>query len=250
MPRSESPDDMNGVFISGTDTDVGKTVVAAGLTLALRARGVDVGVMKPFASGAGRVGDGLLANDTRFLMAAADTSDPASIVTPVCLREPLAPAVAASRAGVDVDLDAVAAAFEELCARHEFVIVEGVGGVAVPVRGRLMVADLADRFPLPMWVVSRAGLGAVNHTVLTVEYARLRGWDVAGIVLNADSEGAGGVAEDTNASVIEDLTDVRVVANLPRVPGVDVDALALAGLGDAFTASLGTGILESFLPSG
>lgn len=236
---------MTGVFITGTDTEVGKTVVAAGLTLALRARGVDVGVMKPFATGAVRQVDGLVAADTRFLMAAAECADPSSIVTPVCLEEPLAPAVAASRAGVDVNLEAVAEAFQELQRRHEFVVVEGVGGVAVPVRGQVVVGDLHELMPLPMWVVARPGLGTVNHTALTVEYARARSWDVVGIVLNDVGEGPSGVAEDTNPGVIEALTGVPIVATLPRVRGVSVEGLAMDGLEAAFASALRDGVLES-----
>jgi len=234
---------VSGVFITGTDTEVGKTVVAAGLTLALRARGVDVGVMKPFATGASMRGGALVAADTAYLRAAAACDDEPSVVTPCLLREPLAPAVAASRAGVDVDLAEVAAAYSTLRARHGFVVVEGVGGVAVPVKGRVLVADLHATFDLPMWVVSRPGLGTVNHTLLTVEYARARGWDVDGIIINGYDAESATVAEQTNPAVIADLCGVPVVGMLPQLSAVSVETGAMDRLGEAFADCLVDGAL-------
>ena len=234
---------MSGVFIAGTDTDVGKTVVAAGLALALRARGVDVGVMKPFATGAEMRGGALSAADTDCLRAATHPADEASLVTPCLLREPLAPAVAASRAGIDVDLDAVAAAYETLRERRQFLVVEGVGGVAVPVKGRIVVADLQSLFDLPMWVVARPNLGTINHTLLTVDYARARGWDVTGIIINGHDQENAGVAEETNPAVIAELTGAPVLGILPRLEGISVEAAAMDGLGEAFANCLVDGTL-------
>jgi dethiobiotin synthetase len=238
---------VSGIFITGTDTDVGKTVVAAGLTLALRARGVDVGVMKPFATGGSMRNGTLVAADTDYLLAAADCADDPSLVTPCLLREPLAPAVAASRAGVEVDLGAVATAYAALRARHEFLVVEGVGGVAVPVKDRVVVADLRSLFDLPMWVVSRPGLGTVNHTLLTVEYARSRGWEVSGIVISGYEAANAGIAEETNPAVMSELCGVPVVGILPTLPGVSVDTGARAGLGEAFADCLVDGTLAGLL---
>ncbi|MBT7806932.1 dethiobiotin synthase, partial [Candidatus Poribacteria bacterium] len=209
------------------------------------AAGVDVGVMKPFATEGVRRGGRLVSMDALYLMAAAGSDDDPSLVTPLCLEEPLAPGVAAERAGVDVDLAAIGAAYRALAARHDFVIVEGVGGVAVPVKGRVMVADLRDLFPLPMWVVARPNLGTINHTALTVEYAQARGWDVTGIVLNGLDAHSAGVAEETNPGAIEELTRKPIVAVLPRLHGVSVGRMAIDGLGEAFTAALADGVLAS-----
>ena len=236
---------MSGLFITGTDTDVGKTVVSAGLALALRARGVDVGVMKPFATGGVRRDGRLVSLDALYLQAAAGCDDDASLVTPLCLEEPLAPAIAARRAGVDVDLSAIGRAFRAVQSRHDFVIVEGVGGVAVPVKDDVVVGDLRGVFPLPMWVVARPDLGTINHTALTVEYARSRGWDVTGVVLNGVDDESAGVAEATNPGVIEDMTQVTVVAVVPRLPAISVDLLAMDGLGEAFEAAAIDGVIES-----
>jgi dethiobiotin synthetase len=227
-----------GVFITGTDTGVGKTVVAGGLVAALRLRGVRVGVMKPFATGAEMRQGRPVSADALFLRAAAETDDPLEEINPVCLQEALAPGVAAQRAGIRVPMERVQEAFAGLCARHEFVVVEGVGGVAVPVAERTLLADLRAAFPLPMWVVARPTLGTINHTLLTVEFARSRGWDVTGIVLNRLRPEKAGVAEQTNAGVIEEWTGVPVLGTLPYLPGVCVEALECAGLAEAMSAHI------------
>ena len=119
----------------------------------------------------------------------------------------------------------------------------GVGGVAVPVKGGVVVADLHSVFDLPMWVVARPNLGTINHTALTVEYARSRGWDVAGIVINGYDAGSAGAAEATNPQVISELCGVPVLGILPSIPGVSVETGAMAGLGEAFAGCLVPGTL-------
>lgn len=225
---------MNGVFITGTDTGVGKTVVAGGLAATLRRRGASVGVMKPFATGAVRRDGKLVSTDALFLKAAAKTDDPLDLINPICLEEPLAPAVAARRQGVAVDMGAVRRGFETLCERHEFVVVEGVGGIAVPVTESLLVAHLREWFPLPMWVVARPELGTVNHTLLTVRFAQAHGWDVAGIVLNGLEPESAGIAETTNPGVIEQWTGIPVLGVLPKLATVDVERGCFDGLETAF----------------
>lgn len=229
---------MRGVFITGTDTGVGKTVVAGGLAAVLRRRGVSVGVMKPFATGCEWEDGELVSEDARFLRACAGIDDPLTAINPVRLREPLAPAVAAERSGMIIDLDIVREAFEGLCRRYAFVVVEGAGGIAVPVTDDALVADLRAIFPLPMWVVARRCLGTINHTVMTVEFARTRGWDVAGIVLNGSDGDEDGIAERTNPDVVARLTNVPVLGSLAHVPTIDVGRGRFAGLADAFGAQI------------
>jgi dethiobiotin synthetase len=225
-----------GVLVTGTDTEVGKTVVAAGLAAVLRRRGLSVGVMKPFATGAVERDGELVSDDARLLQFAAGSADPVSLVNPVCLREPLAPAVAAARAGVAVDLERVRDAFDELTRRHEFIVVEGVGGIAVPVTETHLLADLRDLFSLPLWVVTRPALGTINHTVLTVRFAEQCGWTVQGIVINNLDVETAGVLERTNLEAIPRWTGVPVLGALPRLSSVDVAAMRLDGLAEAFAA--------------
>lgn len=224
---------MSGVFVTGTDTGVGKTVVAAALAAFLRRRGVSVGVMKPFATGAVEENGELLSEDARFLRWAAGIDDPLSLVNPICFAEPLAPAVAAERAGISVDLERVRNAFAELKRRYEFLVVEGVGGLAVPVTSIHLLADLRELFSLPLWVVARPTLGTINHTVLTVHFAQRYGWEVQGIVVNDFDPESAHIAERTNLEALPRWTGVPLLGVLQRLPSLDAETLA-----DAFADSV------------
>lgn len=215
----------SGCFVTGTDTGVGKTVVTGGLAGALRRRGVDAGVMKPVQTGVTVAERDRGGGDGGFLMRAAGLgdppplADPPDLVTPVCLEAPLAPSVSARLEGAAVDLDLVRRAYARLSARHPFMLVEGAGGLAVPIRGRYLMAHLASDLGLPLLVVARAGLGTINHTVLTVEFARARGLDVVGIVVNGYPATAAGLAERSNPATIADLTGVPILGVIPFAAG-------------------------------
>jgi len=205
-----------GIFVTGTDTGVGKTVVAAGLAAALIQSGRNVGVMKPVATGGVRRREGLMSEDAEFLAHVADAPEPMSIISPVVLAEPLAPTVAARRAGVTIDLDAIRAAFDEIAAAHEVVIVEGIGGLLVPITEGYRVADLAADLGLPLVVVARPGLGTINHTLLTVEVARGRGLDLLGIIINDLDADTAGVAEETNPAELARETGLPILTVVPH----------------------------------
>ncbi|MDA8334509.1 MAG: dethiobiotin synthase [Peptococcaceae bacterium] len=212
-----------GFFVTGTDTGVGKTALTGALACGLRRRGLDPGVMKPLASGATRGGSGLVSADALFLVRMAGVSDDLDLICPVCLELPLAPAVAAELAGQRVDLVRVEQAFLRLATRHNPMLVEGVGGLMVPLAPGVLVEDLALGLGLPLVVVARAGLGTVNHTLLTLARARARGLSVAGVILNGMSADPD-PAESTNARVIAALGGVRILGVIPRGEGVDVEA--------------------------
>ncbi len=214
---------VGGCFVTGTDTGVGKTAVAGGLAAGLRARGLNAGVMKPVQTGVPRAERDAGGGDGGFLLRAAGLADPFALVTPVCLEAPLAPLVAAQLEGTVVDLAILDAARDQLRARRDFLVVEGAGGLAVPVAEGVLMADLARRWNLPLLVVARPGLGTINHTVLTVEFARARGLSVAGVVINGFPPDGGGEAERTNPAVITGLTGLPVLGIIPFDPGVDVD---------------------------
>ena len=205
----------HGVFVTGTDTEVGKTVVAVGLAAALRRRGVDVGVMKPIASGGIQREGRIVSEDALALLEAAGTTDPLDLVNPVCLSLPLAPLIAAEQEGVEIDMGLVDQAFQTLRARHEYVVVEGVGGAAVPIAGKLLAIDLAVRWELPALIVARSALGTINHCVLTVDFTRRRGCEVIGVVFCDTTGGARGAAEATNAEAVERFAGVRVLGEVP-----------------------------------
>ena len=204
-----------GIFITGTDTEIGKTVVAGGLAAALRAAGVNVGVMKPIASGGVEHKGRIVSEDAIFLKCAAQVDDPLDLINPICLRHPLAPSVAAEIEGISIDFRQVDEAFAELRQRHEFIVVEGVGGIAVPICEDMFVADIAQRFQLPLIVVARPNLGTINHTALTVAFARSYNLELRGIVLNALHEESKGLAEETNPKELERLTHLPILGTVP-----------------------------------
>ncbi len=203
-----------GIFITGTDTEIGKTVVAGGLAAAFKAAGVNVGVMKPIASGGIEHKGRIVSEDAIFLKNAAQVDDALDLINPICLRHPLAPSVAAEIEGASIDLRQIDDVFAQLCQRHEFMVVEGVGGIAVPIRDDALVANMAQRFQLPLIVVARPNLGTINHTVLTVEFARSYNLEICGIVLNASQEGSKGLAEETNPKELERLAHLPILGTV------------------------------------
>jgi len=214
---------MKGVFVTGTDTEVGKTFVAAGVAAALKRRGVDVGVMKPVATGR--------SDDARQLLKASGSRDPLDLVNPVHFKAPLSPHLAAKREGARADLRSIDRAFATLSSRHEFMIVEGAGGLLVPIRDGFTMADLAKRLRLPLLIVARDALGTINHATLTVEAARSRGLKVLGVVVNRSKPGRPDLAERLNPDAIAQAARVEIIASLPWRPGrsaFDVIARVLA----------------------
>ena len=195
---------MKGIFVTGTDTGVGKTVVTAALAVALKTRGVDVRVVKPVQTGDG---DAATLKHLAGLDAALDE------IAPFSFSAPLAPLVAARLEGVELDLDDVVSKMP--AAVNAFTIVEGAGGLLCPVGPDWTIADLAERLSLPLLVVARAGLGTVNHTLLTVREAQGRGLDVAGIILNGSDD----ESTATNVELIESFAGVEVLARIPWFAG-------------------------------
>ena len=199
-----------GLFVTATDTGVGKTEVACALVRGHRRLGLDVAAMKPAQSGHGR-GE---PSDAARLAEAAGGGDPPELVCPYTFAAPLAPAVAARVEGRSVSLPRILEAAAALAGRHAALVVEGAGGLLTPLTEDATYADLAAALGLPVLVVARAGLGTVNHTALTVEALRARGLRVHGVVLNRTTRAAD-PSEAHNAPEIERLTGARVLAALP-----------------------------------
>lgn len=210
-----------GFFVTGTDTGVGKTVVACTLVGALREAGRDVGVMKPAETGVGAGGP----LDALALREAAGSTDALDEVCPVQLALPAAPSVAAADEGASVDLARIRKAFDALAARHDCMVVEGAGGLLVPLAPGFTMADLAAELTLPVLLVARAALGTINHTLLSLEAIEGRGLSLAGVVVSH----AGGALSDADAKNLAALREALGPRLLGEVPPLDAPEAAEPG---------------------
>ena len=217
-----------GLFVTGTDTGVGKTLVAGAIADWFRRRGRRVGVLKPVATGCERRREGLVSEDAEFLAHCADTRFPLDVVCPQRYAEPLAPAVAAERAGQPLDWEAVQRSLTMLEGGSDVMIVEGVGGLLVPLDAKHTVLDFAKWIDLPAVVVARPGLGTISHTLLTVNALRAAGVKVAGVVVNRYPAESASIAEESNPRAIEKWGKVPVLCIVPDEP---VTAAAKLGKG-------------------
>jgi dethiobiotin synthetase len=172
---------VQGIFVTGTDTEVGKTVAAVLLVRALREQGHRVAVMKPIASGCERTVHGLRNDDALALMQAAATDLPYEWINPYAFEPAIAPHIAAAQAGVSIEFDRITDRYQRLARTADYVIVEGAGGWRAPIDARLDMADLAMQLGLDVIVVVGLRLGCLNHAQLTVEsiqarHMTCRGW--------------------------------------------------------------------------
>ena len=221
---------MRGFFVTGTDTDVGKTVVAAGLAAALRRRGLNCGVCKPVQSGVpGKPTEG----DLGFLLEACGTIEDAPRANAYSFKSAVAPSVASRAEKVEIDRRKIVGSVRELSKVRDWIVVEGVGGLLAPIAKNLTNAEIAADLGLPLLIVARAGLGTINHTLLAVEAARNRGLAIAGIVLNGAKGDGSDPSEATNAAEIAASTDAPIVGTLPWLPEVSVEKKQFPGLAGA-----------------
>ncbi|MBI5191730.1 MAG: dethiobiotin synthase [Nitrospirae bacterium] len=222
---------LNGLFITGTDTGVGKTAVAGAIATYLRGQGGSVGVMKPVETGCRTGKGGLVPADAVFLRRVSGTDDVAGAVCPYRFAEPLAPWIAAKRAGKKINTRLIVKICRAIAAGHDMTVVEGAGGMMVPLDEKYLFLDLAAELGFPVVIVGRAGLGAINHTLLTVKAARERNIEISGIILNHDRRGPGGAAESTNPEAIRELSGVARVFSMQYMPGIKRSAKALDDAG-------------------
>src|SRR3989304_9141697 len=204
-----------GIFITGTDTGVGKTFIATGIASALKRQGINVGVMKPAHTGC-KVKNGLLSpSDSITLAMAAAVNDPMDLITPYMFKEPVAPYIAAKENNKRINPARIIKSFERLCKRHDYMVVEGIGGVLVPITRDFYVADLIKIFNIPALIVTRPGLGTINHTMLTINCLMERKIPIKGIVINYSSKGKAIPAEKSCVKTIKRLSDIPVMGIIP-----------------------------------
>lgn len=204
------------LFVTGTDTGCGKTVVTAALARALCRRGVDVGICKPFASGVSVEAPGP-DSDIGFLLRAVGREEPLDEVCPVRLTLPLAPANAAPLENRSVDVTLAVARTQSLCQRHEITLIEGIGGVAVPLVDDFLVSDFIRALDVPVLVVARSALGTINHTILTLEHLRAKGLHTMGVIFNRTMGGPLSLAEEVGPPLAARLSGVKSYGVVPFV---------------------------------
>jgi dethiobiotin synthetase len=214
-----------GVFVTGTDTGVGKTVACAALVHALRAAGAKPVVMKPIAAGASEGHGDPINEDTLALIHAAGLARAAAAdVTPVLLREPLAPHVAAARENRRIALEPIRSAFLRVAAAGDFVVAEGVGGFIVPLDDHLDTVDLARMLQLPVVLVVGMRLGCLNHALLTARAIEASGLPFAGWIANHVD--AAMAAPDENVAALRARLGAPLLGRLPFAARPDPAALA------------------------
>ena len=210
---------MSGFFITGTDTGVGKTFFAKGLTSALRRREMRVGVMKPVETGCGPP-EKRHPTDALALAKAGGNDFDLSLICPYQFEAPLAPEVAARLEGQEIDGQIILAAYQTMSRQCDLMVVEGAGGLMVPIAASYTMADLVYDLNIPLLLVVDSKLGAVNHTLLTLETAASRDLKVCGYVLNHASPEAD-LASNTNAELLSRCTDIACLGNIPWSPDHD-----------------------------
>jgi dethiobiotin synthetase len=216
---------MNAVLVTGTDTGVGKTFVTCALATALRAKGRSVAVMKPIETGVEKEPADALA-----LRAAAGDPAPLDDICPYRLRAPLAPVVAARQQGVTIDVARLIALIARRRQGADMLLIEGAGGLLVPLEAHTTYAELAARAGLALLIVGANRLGTVNHCALTARTAAAAGLAVRGFVLSQPTKETDGSAA-TNAETIATLTGLRCLGVLPHTtPEEAVRTLVLDGL--------------------
>jgi len=230
-------------FITGTDTGVGKTHVSAALSAFLSLRkNMDVGVMKPFESGLAKRDKDSLPWDAICLKEASGSSDDLDMISPYTFDAPLAPEVAAALQNVTIDLELVDKIYDNIIQNHDIVIVEGAGGVLVPIKKDFFYIDLIKRWDVPVLVISRLGLGTINHTLLTCGLLQAKKVKIIGVILN-NIEGLSDLAAKTNPEILKKYLNVPILGIFPHKEGLLKGSLDRELLADIFSKNVNTDII-------
>ncbi len=227
MPINLNLPKKTGLFITGTDTGVGKTLIAGAIAKILTGEGIKVGVFKPIATGCKRSWEGMVSVDTEFLADCANSDLSLSTITPIGYLTPAAPIVSVAYDGPAIDFNKIATAYNEICNFCDFIIVEGIGGVRVPLTAEFDLLDLAVEFNLPTVIVARPDLGTINHTLMTVDCIRAAKLKIAGIVINGYDATSATIAEETADKVISQCSGVDILSVVPLDDTVDVEGHSL-----------------------
>ena len=205
---------MKSLFIGGTDTDVGKTYITAGLAVALRKMDVDVGVMKPFAAGTAQK-KGYKSEDVEILAKAAQICDPESLVNPQFFPIPASPYTAWKNLKIKPKVSTILSSFKKLSKRHEMILVEGMGGMMTPILKDYYITNLVKEMRIPTVIVTRSKVGTVNHTVMTILMCQKYKIPIKGIIINNFDDD--GYPVKNLKRDLESLTGVKVLGSIPFI---------------------------------
>ena len=211
----------HGIFITRTDTGVGKTLVAAALALHLKKRGLSVGVMKPIETGVSPARDAQ--SDAVRLGMIIESEEPVGAIRPYSFEPAVAPLAAAQLERQTINLEIIRKVYRLLSHRYEHLIVEGIGGVHVPITGTIAVMDLIKQLRLPAVVVGRSGLGGINHALLTIEALRRKNISILALVLNRPHSVRSAISriqERTTVDILRKQAGVPVLGPLSYEPGM------------------------------
>ena len=219
---------MKGLFITATDTGVGKTIIGAALASTIRRSGVDVGIMKPFACADKIFSRKYKSEDVALLAKAAQATDPDEQINPFFYPIPTAPFVASKLNFKNkVNISYALKLYHKLCAKHDFMIVEGIGGVMVPLTKKKYIADFAKSLGLSTIIVSSLKLGTINHTLLTIKVCKGFGLNPIGIIINGIEENDS-LVKDKVVETIEELSDVKILGVIPFLKTPKLSKMRLA----------------------
>lgn len=210
-----------GIFITGTDTDVGKTYVTGAIAYILNTNGFDVTSYKPVQSGGDKSKEGLIATDAAYVKSISGINDSLYDMNTYCFTDPVSPHIASERDKEAIEPIVIKNRVNQLFTDRDYVLVEGAGGLIVPLRRNYMVIDLIQDLNIPVLVVARSGVGTINHTVLTINQLRSMNVDIKGIVFNNYT---GTYYEEDNINMIKSITGIDNILTLKKSEDMSIES--------------------------
>ena len=205
---------MKSIFIAGTDTDVGKTYITAGLAIALRKMDIDVGVMKPFAAGTAQKKN-FKSEDVEILARAAQIDDPENLINPQFFPISASPYTAWKNLRTKPKVSTILLSFKKLSKLHDLILVEGMGGIMTPILKDYFITNLIKEMKIPTVIVTRSKVGTINHTIMTIQMCKRYKIPVKGIIINDFDDNGYSIKNLTRD--LQSLTGVKVLGSIPFI---------------------------------
>lgn len=225
-----------GIYIIGTDTDVGKTVVSAGIMYLLLAKGYNACYFKPISSGGSETDEGFSSFDVSFVKAASGFCEPYARINPFRYKTPVSPHLASRIEGLYLDKRIIFNCYKQLIEKYEYIVAEGCGGLAVPLSQEgYMQYQLIKELDTRCILVSRTTIGTINHTLLSISFAEKVGIQIVGIIFSGF---CGSIVEQNNIDTIKMLSEVPVLGVIPSIQGIDVERGVIGELREVFNSEI------------